>query len=149
MRENNNGLSFFDIYEREISSKIKEMDILLKSGGFPVELYKAAKILNISDEEAENIIKKAGISRKKGLLIDKNIFFALINKGSSEICRLYQRELSCGSPYLYTRENIAYIYNLDISLVQKACRVLNLTVATETMLPYIFKKIPAAANDLK
>ena len=133
--------SFFDEYEEKILPVIKELDLLLKAGEFPISVSEASKALNISNDEVFSVLGK--LKKEK---ITKETFFCLMRAGSSDICRLLARELECGSPNIYKPCEIAYIYGLDKQTVEEAFEKLFLSEAAGTHLPAIFTKIPAISS---
>ena len=130
-------MTFFEKYRTEITPKLKEIDICIKIGE-PVSVLQAADILGIERAEAIEIADLFGIKK-----VDRDGFILLMNKGSGYICGLYKRERERGAPYLYTKDDISYIYGLDMKDVEKACGILNMTEATELSLPLLFSLIPA------
>jgi hypothetical protein len=74
--------------------------------------------------------------------LNKKAFFCVMENGSSEVCRLYQRELAAGSPAVYTKEEISFIYGLDKCEVAAAFEQLGIKEATCLTLPVLFAVIP-------
>ncbi len=132
----NNKKTFLETYIYDISAKLKEIDLFIKTSEENFSKYEVSEILYISEEEVENIMDCEKIS-----VIDKRNFFRIMEKGSSAICKLFQRETECGSPYIYTRENISYIYNLDLSVVNEVCDNLNIKEVTSFTMPIVFSHI--------
>jgi len=132
----NNINSFFDIYISEISPKIKLIDVFLQSSESPFEVEEVSNILDISHKETIKIMAVENITE-----ISKSNFFKIMLKGSSYICKLFKREIDCGSPTLYTAYDVSYIYGIDESKIENAYRFLNIQFATESMLPAIFTQI--------
>ena len=96
--------TFLEYYEREIMSRLTMADLILKTGQEPYDLTQMLSCLQLSKEQAEGLLETAlvrGITRSQ--------FLALLQKGDSVICRMFQRELSCGLPAAYTPAQISYI----------------------------------------
>ncbi len=130
--------NFLETYEFNIAPKLKEIDVFLKSVDLPIHISKIANILYITEEEIKNIMRQERIDE-----INPITFFIIMKNGSSNICRLFKRELECGTPYIYTPKDISYIYDIRIEKVEKACKVLGIHDITPRTLPLIFSKIPA------
>ncbi len=125
-----------EYYTYYIRPKLKEIDLLIKTNEGNIELCEASNVLSISAEELEHIMQKERIEA-----IDSKSFFKVMKHGSSEICKLFKREMECNSPYTYSAEDIAYIYNIDKSTVKCACENLNIKEITPYTLPSLFSNI--------
>jgi len=132
----NGNRSFLDEYNEKIAPKLINIDIMLKSDDYTLSVSKISKALDISNDEVFSIMGKLHLSN-----IDKRNFFSIMRNGSSNICKLFIRELNCNSPVFYKPEQIAYIYELDETCVCNAFSFLNLDEADEKLLPEIFSKI--------
>jgi hypothetical protein len=127
--------SFLDEYEEQIAPVLREIDIFVKSSVFPVAVAQTSRVLGISNDEVCVICK--------GREIDKSVFFQIARDGSSDVCKLFRREVDLGSPVLYKPSDLAYIYGLDVCLVERAYQDSSLVEATTESLPMIFTKIPS------
>ncbi len=107
-------------YNSNISPKLKEIDIYLKTEEQPFNIDNTASVLDISKDELLHIMYVYDITS-----INISDFFTIMIKGSSKICRLFSRKLNCGLKTEYSPENISYIYDIDISEVYRACKKLN------------------------
>lgn len=133
-------MSFWELYCNEIKPALCEVDVFIRSVEDTIDAADAAEILNLQLDEVREIMKKSEI-----IEIDRSGFFTIMEKGSSLICRLFAREVECGSPLSYTRKEIAYIYGLDLKAVEAACDELRIKEATQFTIPLIFSKIPVSA----
>lgn len=123
------------IYREKLEPKLKEIDIFLKSNDtYSVE--ETAKILELNEEEVLKL--KENLNIKK---INTKNFIELMKNGNSFICKLLKKELECGSPLLYTPENIAYIYNLEYTEVKKAFEFLSLEKVNSNQIQLILAQI--------
>lgn len=107
--------TFLEYYEREIMSRLTMADLTLKTGQEPYDLAQMLSCLQMSKETAEHLLGEYltdGITRSQ--------FLSLLQKGESVICRMFQRELRCGLPTVYTPAQISYIYDLDLEQVEQA-----------------------------
>ncbi|MDR1913764.1 MAG: hypothetical protein LBQ68_04675 [Clostridiales bacterium] len=130
-----NDENFLELYLKEISPQIQELDIVIKSIGIdePLPMVDASTALCITIDELSEIMCRLGISE-----IDKPAFLRIMKEASSPICRMYQRELEVGLPYIYTPEDIAYIYELPLEDVNQTCERLGLIYITSYTLPDLF-----------
>ena len=131
--------NFWEAYQKEIAPRLREIDIQIKSMEEPMTARETAVLLDIDEEEALAILADMRLS-----CIDQQAFFAIMRRGSGKICQLYNREVECGSPFVYKREDIAYIYDLDLSIVNSVCDGLGILEATSWTLPLLFAHIPLA-----
>ena len=129
-------ISFLEMYQEKIAPVFKKIDLMLKtSGGFLTETQ-VSEALNISADEINQIM-----AEKKLCCLNIESFLTVMELGSSYICNIYKRELECGSPYVYSPENIAYIYGIDISAVCEACVSLGVKEITAYTLPDVMAQI--------
>ncbi|MDR2903954.1 MAG: hypothetical protein LBU77_05560 [Clostridiales bacterium] len=128
--------NFWEFYTSAIKPKLMEIDLLLRCAEETVSVSETACALAVSSDEVKTIMAQNNISA-----IDSSNFLVIMKNGSSGICKLYQRETECGSPYTYTREEISYIYDLDIDTVNSACDRLGIKEATAFTLPKLFSQI--------
>ncbi|MDR1560557.1 MAG: hypothetical protein LBS84_12870 [Clostridiales bacterium] len=136
MNSNERGASFLELYQTEIAPQLQSLDIIIKSMDEPLTVTEAAEALYISEAELQNIMKRLQIDE-----IDQQSFLRIMTGASSPICRLYQRELDIGSPYVYTREEVSYIYSIPIDIVNQACEELGLFKLTAYTLPDLFSRV--------
>lgn len=138
---NKTYFNFLESYLNEVSPKLKEIDILIKTCDGELSIYETSQALEITDDEVKSIMNCNNIKK-----ITKNTFFTIMSNGSSYICKLYSREKKCGSPLFYTPDNISYIYDIDYSLVKSAFQKLNMKEATSFTISEIFANIEFCKN---
>ncbi len=114
-------MSYMDAYKRHIASALMEIDLLIKTSDGLIPEDAAAHALYLGEDEVRNIMRKKNIGE-----ITKDGFFAILKDGSSAICKHIRREMECGSPDVYTRENVSYIYDIDIDMVNSVCDKLHI-----------------------
>ena len=136
MNSNTKGASFLEVYQTEIAPQLQSLDIILKSMDEPLTCTEASEALYISETEIKEIMRRLQID-----FIDQQSFLKIMSEASSPICRLYQRELNIGSPFVYTREDISYIYSIPIDIVNQACEELGLVKLTAYTLPDLFSLV--------
>jgi len=129
--------SFLRKYSKEIAPLLQEIDIMMKTYEKPLSIDQTAASLKLKKKEIRIIMENLGLKK-----INKKAFFCIMQNGSSEVCRLYQRELAAGLPFTYSKETIAFIYNLDKGAVSAACDQLGIKEATFLTLPRLFSIIP-------
>ena len=132
--------SYLEYYIDNIKPVLNELDIALKA---KTRLNNAAiaKILDTTEQEIENIRKAHNLE-----VINLDSLIKIMHEGSSDICRLFQREVEMGSPYTYTKEQLAYIYDIDIELVNTVCNDLNIKEVTWQSMPLVFGSLPYAGT---
>ena len=136
MNLSTNGASFLEVYQNEIAPQLQNLDIILKSMDEPLTYTEASEALYISETEINDIMKRLKIN-----VIDQKSFIMIMSEASSPICRLYQREVAIGSPYVYTREEISYIYSIPLDIINQACEDLGLVELTAYTLPDLFSRV--------
>ena len=135
---NRAGRSFLEVYEEQVGPVLESIDVLFKTGAFPISPAAAGRLLGISNDEVFTIMGTLNARE-----VDGGCFLALLSGGSGEICGMLKRELDLGSPALYGPGDVAYIYGLDEEAVAEAFRKLYITKATGRMLPEVFARVPA------
>ena len=127
--------TFLEYYEREIMSRLTMADLILKTGQEPYDLTQMLSCLQLSKEQAEGLLETALVS------MTRSQFLLLLQKGDSVICRMFQRELSCGLPAAYTPAQISYIYDLDLEQVEQAAEQTGLNPCQGKSLSRLFSAI--------
>lgn len=129
--------TYLDHYQETIEPQLKKIDLFIKTQETPYPLDKVAELLQISKNELETIMSEEQITS----ICNLN-FFIVMKKGSSAVCQMFARELNCGTPHLYTIENISYIYNLEISKVVDASQKMGIKFFTSSLKKHLFQLIP-------
>lgn len=128
--------SYMEYYDKNIKPIIMELDIAIKAKR-RLNNKQIGEILGISEKEVREIRLVHNIKNINGSAIVKIMEF-----GTSEICAIFKREMETGSPFTYTKEQIAYIYGLDIDSVNAACGTLNVKEITWQSINNVFSAIP-------
>ena len=128
--------SYLEYYIDNIKPVLNELDIALKCRS-RLTNKEIAKILNVPEEEIIYIRKIHSLGA-----INRESLIKIMQEGSSNICRLFQREVEVGSPFTYTREQLAYVYGLNVGLVNCACEQLNIKEVTWQSMPEVFGSLP-------
>ena len=131
-------INFLDTY-KEISSRLKKLDMLAKSEE-PITIGLLSRVLSVPAWEIFEIMSKHNIK-----FITKKNLGIIMREASGEICDIYRRELEIGSPLVYTKEDISYIYDLEQREIEDAFRRLGIRETTELFFPLIFKELPPRA----
>lgn len=129
-------IPFSKIYENNIESKIKEIDIFLKTTSPPYSLEDVGDLLHIKTTDLVSILKKENITDLNTLT-----FFTIIQASSSYICQLIQREWKYQGAKYYTPEAISYIYDLSLDKVRLAFKYSKLTYVTSSNIKELFEYI--------
>jgi len=128
--------SYLELYYSKIAPAIREIDLMLKTSEGDLSVGQASRALKIKPHEIMDIMRSNKLQR-----ITKSNFFIIMQQGSSDLCRMYQRELDKGSPFVYTQEDISYIYGIGIDLITDACDRLGVNEITEYTLPDVLAEI--------
>ena len=126
---------YLERYQREIAPRLRLIDSWIKSGQ-QIEMEELADALGLELSAVEGIFPKP---RNGGLI--REDFLRVLEEGDSEVCRLYQREVACGSPLVYTPEQIAYIYGLDDFTVKRICERLGILEVTGYLLDLVLGEV--------
>lgn len=133
--------TFLDFYNKTIAPQLAAIDLLLKTKPGCLNTKKAAALLSISEEEVSAIMAEENIKK-----LDPHSFFLIMKKGSSEICRLFNRELRSGTPLVYSPADISYIYNIDIDIVFDACKKIGISSFDRITLPILFSQLSCSGT---
>lgn len=130
--------SYLHTYIAKITPKLQEIDLYIKMSDECEALNPShvANLLELTEDEVADIIRVKKISQ-----ISTSNFFDIMAMGSSFICGLYRREVECGSPHIYTRSDIAYIYDIDIDQLNATCDALNIHEVTAYSIPDLLAQI--------
>ncbi len=128
--------TYLDTYVLYIRPKLMQIDLLVKTSEDFIPPEEMSEALNLSLDEVNQIMKYKHMDS-----ITRSNFTILMENGSSQICKLYQREKYCGSPYFYSRDEIAYIYDIDIDKVNAGCDRLQVKEITPFTLPMVLAEI--------
>ena len=132
--------SYLEYYAYCIRPKLKEIDLFIKTKPKKLSVSETANILNLTEQEVKGIMEKENINS-----VNKFAFFKIMENGSSDICRLFKREIESGSPHVYSKEDISYIYDIDIETIEDVCNLLEITEITPFTLPDVFAQIALVA----
>ncbi|MFP4697437.1 MAG: hypothetical protein ACLFMO_01900 [Eubacteriales bacterium] len=132
--------TFQDYYQANISPKLKEIDLFFKTKEQPekdIPFNVVSELLDIKEGEVRKISSKYNLD-----YINKANFFIIMREGSSEICKLFNRQLSCGLSSSFTPKDISYIYQIPIDIIKKAMiesEIHNITPKNlDTLFSYIY-----------
>ena len=136
-------ISFDQVYERNIESKIKEIDIYLKTETPPYKAEDVSDLLHIEIGDLVSIMKNENITTLNILS-----FFTIIQTSSSYICQLIQREWKYQGLEHYTPEAISYIYDLNLDKVRFAFKMSGLSQVTPDNIKQLFQHISVPIMNL-
>lgn len=129
-------VSFRQIYEQNIASKLREIDIFLKTTDCPYNVQHIAELLGMPIGEVLEIMSTHHIDQ-----VNKVDFFTIVSCSSSYICRLIQRQWKYVNTPLYTASIISYIYELNQDKVLLAFNHMGKEYIDESELPELFDLI--------
>jgi len=128
--------NYLNTYRSCIVPKLQEIDLYIKTSDDYLNPSTVASLLELSEDEVRQISNCNNITK-----ISRHNFFDIMLMGSSFICGVYRREVECGSPFLYTPSDIAYIYQLDVNQVNTTCTALGIREVTAYTLPSLLAQI--------
>ena len=128
--------NFLELYESMVAPRLALIDISMKTRQFAITPLEASAMLMISESEVNELMQERGSE-----IIDRRTFFSIMEAGSSWLCGLYRRECEIGSPYVYTIDDVAYIYGIEAPVVREAFAKAGVIEATQYTLPLVFQQI--------
>ena len=136
-----NSYSYLEQYYAKIAPAIREIDLMLKTSEGDLSVGQASRALDIRPREIMDIMRSNKIQT-----ITKTNFLIIMRQGSSDLCQMYRRELDKGSPFVYTLEDISYIYGIGLDLIADVCERLGVSEITEYTLPEVLAEIEAPVS---
>lgn len=124
------------LYETEVAPRLREIDIALKALD-DISIAEASHLLLITEDETQRLMAERGVAK-----VDRSSFPVIMQNGSSWLCTLFQREIEIGTPFVYTADEVAYIYGLSTDAVKRAFTEVGVIEATAFTLPIVFTHIP-------
>ncbi|MCT4596876.1 MAG: hypothetical protein N4A50_03215 [Vallitalea sp.] len=110
--------TYLEYYNTNLSPKLQEIDLFLKTEEDNIiDINDVSKLLEITKSEIKEIMSVNGLND-----ITKHSFFIIMLNGSSDICKLFARELQVSIPDYYSISDISYIYQLPYESVLKAAK---------------------------
>ena len=128
--------SYLTRYRINITSKLKEIDVFLKTKPYPYRSDDVCKLLGINNDELKKILDENGICE-----ILPSDFPVIMKNGSGELCRAFKRELECGITDSYSPEQVSYIYDIDIDTVLNAYASMGVSRLHRGLLETLFSNI--------
>ncbi len=136
-------INFQQVYSAYIQPLIRELDLFLKTTPEPYTTREVASILDINHSDLLHIMQQLNLQE-----IDKVSFFNIVREAQSYICTLLTRQFSIVTTS-YTAQNIAYIYNLDITNVENAFYSLGISNVSNSELNLVFRNIKLSQYNFK
>ncbi|MDO4300151.1 MAG: hypothetical protein Q4D26_02030 [Clostridia bacterium] len=128
--------NFFNVYYNEICPTLQALDLIIKANYSNVDINELSNLLHITPTEINTILDSKHINN-----LTSDIIPTIMLNGSSYICKIFKKSLSYYNSKTYSPKDIAYIYNIDKSKVEKACSTLHITEISEANFPQLFKLI--------
>ena len=136
--QKNTYRNFWNYYIKNISPKLKQIDILLKGKLYNIPLKTISVLLDLSEKEIQAIMSEKNIT-----CVTSDNFLTIMLNGKSYICTTLKKEFEKKSPHKYSAEDIAYIYNIDLGKIKNAFNFLEINQISSDKLQSIFiQKIP-------
>ncbi len=131
-------MTYLEYYNSTLAPKLQSIDLFLKteeSDEYTIDTV--SELLNLSMDEIETIMQHANMK-----VINRLSFFIIMQNGSSEICKMFSRELQRKLPATYTYFDISYIYQIPYDVVKEAAEEANIHDITtdniNTLFSYIY-----------
>lgn len=129
--------TYLKYYNENIAPKLQKIDLFLKTeqeDTFSSDVV--SELLDIPTDEVEEIMKSFQVSK-----LDKISFFIIMQNGSSELCKLFSRELQRKVPHFYSFYDISYIYQIPYETVVDAANSVGLNSITQDNLNTLLDNI--------
>lgn len=128
-------MTYLQHYEETIEPQLQQIDVFIKAQD-PITVNSLAQLLSISELEIHNIITEANITQ-----LNKMTFFMIMKKGSSPICKLFDRELERKTFNRYSIEDVSYIYDIPVNKVLKASNTIETDMFNSSNIRTLFSYI--------
>jgi hypothetical protein len=129
--------TYLQYYNENVAPKLQKIDLFLKteeSETLSPDII--CELLDISIDEVDDLIDTYKISN-----LDKISFFIIMQNGSSEICKMFSREIQRKIPHFYSFYDISYIYQIPYEIVVDAAVSAGLNSITQQDLNVLFEHI--------
>lgn len=120
--------TFFDYYQKQIRPQIEKADLFLKTASEPYSAKQIASVFGICDAQIQPVWTKDAL------------IWHLKNQPEG-LWKMFQKELCCGLPDIYTVAQISYIYDIALEVVEQAAEHIGLSNCPKTLLPLLFDAI--------
>ena len=124
--------NYLEYYENKIKAVLKEIDICLACEE-NISVEKLSNLLCITDYEIRQFCRNSEAMSFEILHI--------LRDSSSYLSEMLRRERQVNTSGIYTKEELAYIYGIDIKMLDSIFRALNLKTVKEKDLSRVFSKI--------
>lgn len=129
--------TYLDYYNNHLSPKLQKIDLFLKTEEKDViDMDVVSELLDISNHEINKIMRNNDIDS-----ITKHSFIMIMFYGSSDICKLFSREVKQKVPNSYSPLDISYIYQLPYESVIQAAEEASIENITTKNINKLFSYI--------
>ncbi|QUH28602.1 hypothetical protein [Vallitalea guaymasensis] len=129
--------TYLDYYNNHLSPKLQKIDLFLKTEEKDViDMDVVSELLDISNHEIKKIMRNNDIDS-----ITKHSFIMIMFYGSSDICKLFSREVKQKVPNSYSPLDISYIYQLPYESVIQAAEEASIENITTKNINKLFSYI--------
>lgn len=109
-------ITYLEYYNKNLSPKLQNIDLFIKTEERnTIDMNTVSELLEISHSEIHEIMNENGLDS-----LTKHSFFVIMFHGSSDICKLFAREIKCKIPNSYSPSDISYIYEIPYDRVINA-----------------------------
>lgn len=129
-------IPFKQVYAQNITPKLQEIDLFIKTSDAPYSPSDVAHILYCSQDEVIDIMNENNIDSIQ--LVD---FFTIVSNCRSYICRLISRQWKYVNFTHYTPRIISDIYEINLHKVEAAFKDMQVETIPESELMEIFSRI--------
>ena len=129
--------TYLEYYNTNLSPKLQKIDLFLKTEeSNTVDITMVSDLLYISEAEIKEIMSDNELEA-----ITKLSFFIIMYEGSSDICKLFAREINRKIPHFYSLSDISYIYQIPYEDVLEAAEQANINSITSNNINELFSYI--------
>ncbi len=120
--------TFFDYYKKQIRPRIEQADVFLKTASEPYPAEQIASVFGLCNTNLQPLWTKEQL-------------ICQLQNSSEGLWQMFQKELRCGLPCVYTADQISYIYDIALEVVEQAAERTGLTHCPKSLLPLLFDAI--------
>ncbi|WP_105619129.1 hypothetical protein [Vallitalea okinawensis] len=128
-------MTYLQHYEEMIEPQLQQIDVFIKAQD-PITVNSLAQLLSISELEIHSIVSEENITQ-----LNKMTFFMIMKKGSSPICKLFNRELERKTFNNYSIEDVSYIYDIPVNKVLEASNTIETDIFNSSNIRTLFSYI--------
>ncbi|MCT4542063.1 MAG: hypothetical protein N4A63_00830 [Vallitalea sp.] len=129
--------TYLEYFNNTLSPKLQKIDLYLKTEEKKIiDIDTVSDLLELSHSEIKKIIRNNDIDN-----ITKHSFIIIMYYGSSDICKLFSREINSKVPNHYSASDISYIYQIPYENVLRAIEEASIRNITSKNINKLFSYI--------